>query len=76
MSALKDLLTRAEKWPADAQEDLLLAALVIESSQAGTDFELDDEDYKILLQRKAENAEGLFASEAEINAIFARYRVA
>ena len=74
MSALKDVLTRAEKWPADAQADLLRAALVIERNQQAGD-ELTDEDWKIIDARIAGAARGEIATDTEMEALFAKYRV-
>ncbi len=76
MSALKEILVRAEKWPKDAQKDLLSAALIIERS-SGVEFrDLDEQDYKIIAQRISENAAGSFASDEEVEAVFVKYRTA
>jgi hypothetical protein len=74
MSALKNLLTRAEKWPADAQADLLQAALVIERNQE-QGSELTEEDWKIIDARIAGAARGEIATDAEMEALFGKYRV-
>lgn len=73
MSALKDVFARAEHWPVDAQRDLLQAALVIEQAQSDGSTNLDEDDYRILAERMGENAAGLIASDAEVEAVFAKY---
>jgi hypothetical protein len=74
MSALKDVLTRAEKWPADAQADLLRAALVIERNQ-DADIELTDQDWAIIDARIAAAARGEIATDAEMESLFSKYRL-
>jgi hypothetical protein len=75
MSALKDVLARAEHWPASAQEDLVNAALIIEQNQAD-DCEFTAEDWKIIDERLAASARGEFATDAEMEALYAKYRLA
>jgi hypothetical protein len=74
MSALKDVLTRAEKWPADAQADLLRAALVIERNQDEGN-ELTDEDWAIIDARIAAAARGEIATDTEMESLFSKYRL-
>jgi hypothetical protein len=74
MSALKNLLTRAEKWPADAQADLLHAALVIERNQDEGN-ELTDEDWAIIDARIAAAARGEIATDTEMESLFSKYRL-
>ncbi len=74
MSALKDLLSRAETWPKDAQDDLLSAALIIERSKGKTVADLDEQDYRIIAQRLSEIAAGQIASDEAVEAVFAKYR--
>jgi hypothetical protein len=75
MSALKDVLARAEQWPANAQDRLVQAALEIEESQ-DVDFELSAEDWKIIEKRAAGSARGEIATDEEMAAMFAKYRLA
>jgi hypothetical protein len=74
MSALKELLVRAEKWPMSAQNDLLSAALIIERSGGDEFADLDAEDYRIIAQRLSENAGGGLASDEDVEAVFGKYR--
>jgi predicted transcriptional regulator len=75
MYALKDVLARAENWPTSAQEDLVNAALIIEQNQASDD-EFTAEDWKIIDERLAASARGEFATDAEMEALYAKYRLA
>jgi hypothetical protein len=75
MSALKEILARAEYWPASAQEDLVNAALIIEQNQK-VDFEFTAEDWKIIDERLAGAARGEFATDAEMENLYAKYRIA
>ncbi len=75
MSALKDVLARAEFWPASAQDDLVKAALIIEQNQ-NDDFEFTAEDWKIIDERLAGAARGEFATDAEMESLYAKYRLA
>jgi predicted transcriptional regulator len=74
MSALKDVLARAEHWTATAQDRLVQAALEIEQTQ-DQEFELTEEDWKIIDQRVAASARGEFATDQEVEAIFNKYRL-
>ena len=70
---LKDIFQRAESWPEWAQEHFveLLLSLEQEYSQP---YQLTDED-KAALDRSIEDArQGRFASDAEVKAVFDRYR--
>jgi hypothetical protein len=74
MSALKDVLARAEHWPASAQDMLVQAALEIEQIQ-DAEFELTVEDWKIIDERIAGSARGEIATEKEVEAVFQKYRL-
>jgi hypothetical protein len=65
MSALKDVLDRAQHWPDGAQAELVRAAIIIERNQ-DADFELTVEDWKIIDERIAAAARGEIASDAEV----------
>ncbi len=75
MSALKDVLNRAQYWPVSAQEELLRAAMIIERNQ-DVDFELNSEDWRIIDERIAAAARGEIAGDAEVEAVFGKYRLA
>ena len=75
MSALKDVLNRAQHWSVSAQEELLRAAMVIERNQ-DVDFELNSADWRIIDERIAAAARGEIAGDAEVEAVFGKYRLA
>ncbi len=75
MSSLSDVLKRAAQWPVSAQEELVRAAMVIERNQ-DTDFELTADDWKIIDVRIAAAGRGEIATDAEVEAIFGKFRVA
>ena len=74
MSALKDVLARAEHWPASSQDMLVLAALEIERIQ-DAEFELTAEDWKIIDERIAGSARGEIATDKEVEATYKKYRL-
>ncbi len=74
MSALKDVLERAQHWPEGAQDKLVRAALVIEQNQ-DSDFEFTDEDWKIIDERIAGTARGEIATDDEVKAVFNKFRL-
>ena len=75
MSALKDVLNRAQHWPVSAQEELVRAAMVIERNQ-DVDFELNSADWKIIDERIAAAGRGEIAGDAEVDAVLSQYRLA
>ncbi len=72
MSALKDVLDRAQHWPVSAQEELVRAAMIIERNQEAN-FDLTAEDWKIIDERIAAAARGEIATDAEAEAVFGKY---
>lgn len=70
---IKEILRRVETWPPERQEDAARVLLAMEAE--GVDvFPLspeDEEDLRIALE---EVARGKVASQAEVDAFFARYR--
>ena len=75
MTALSDVLKRAAQWPASAQKELVRAAMVIERNQ-DADFELTANDWKIIDERIAAAGRGDIATDAEVEAVFGKFRVA
>jgi hypothetical protein len=75
MPSLKDVLDRAKHWPASAQEELVRAAMIIERNQ-DADFDLTADDWKIIDERIASAAAGGIATDAEVEAVFGKYRLA
>jgi hypothetical protein len=72
-SALKDLLKRAEAWPETAQAELVEIASEIEGEIAG-DYYATDEELRALDEGWASVQRGEIASEAAVEAVFAKYR--
>ncbi len=71
---IKEILRRAEGWPESAQEDLAQAALEIESElQQGT-YTATPEEIAAIERGLKEAEQGQFATEAEVEAVFAKYR--
>lgn len=70
---LKDILDRVESWPEWAQEEAVELLLALEQEHAEP-YQLTDED-KAAIDRSLEDArQGRFASNADAEAIFNRYR--
>jgi predicted transcriptional regulator len=72
---LKELLERAETWPKEAQEEATAALLSIEQ-ELTTPYELTDEDKTAIDRGLADAAAGRFATNAQVKAVFAKYRPA
>lgn len=72
-TALKDILRRADNWPAEDQQELVQAALHIERRHM-PDFELSDVDWKIIEARLEAARLGAIATDAEVEAVFSKYR--
>jgi predicted transcriptional regulator len=71
---IKEILARAETWPESAQEDLAQAALEIEKElQQGT-YTATPEEIVGIKRGLREAEQGLFASEAEVEAVLSKYR--
>lgn len=67
------VLDRVRTWPEDRQQDLVRVALQIE--RQGTDvYVLDADESAALDEALAEADRGEFASDEEVEAVFARYR--
>jgi uncharacterized protein (DUF1778 family) len=74
-SPLKEIFARAETWSAEDQHELVQAAAYIEQKQAA-DFQLNDDDWKIIDARLEAAKLGGFASEKEVSTVFHKYRAA
>jgi hypothetical protein len=70
---LKDIIDRVEAWPPEAQEELAQIALEIEAELKG-DCPLTPEDLEAIDRGLQDAAEGRFATDAQVEAVFARYR--
>lgn len=74
-SALREILDRAETWPAEDQEELVRAALYIERRNS-SEFTLTGEDWKIIDARLEAARLGGIASDEEVSTVFNKYRTA
>ena len=71
---IKEILARAETWPESAQQDLAQAALEIERElQQGT-YTATAEEIAGIQRGLKEAEQGLFASDAEVEAVLSKYR--
>jgi hypothetical protein len=74
IKALQEVIERAQTWPDDAQAELAAIALEIDASVRGglyqpTQAELEGIDRGLRAAR-----EGRFATDAEVEAVFAKHR--
>ena len=72
---LKELLVRAESWPEEAQDELVRSAFDIERKYRVT-YQLSDEDRAALARSLEDVRANRFASEHEVEEVFARFRQA
>ncbi|MCR4281798.1 MAG: hypothetical protein NUV72_02035 [Bauldia sp.] len=67
---LRELISRAEKWPEDAQEELARLGLEIEAERTGAAYRATPEELAAIDQAERSGV----ASEAEVAAAFAKFR--
>jgi predicted transcriptional regulator len=70
---LKDIIDRAETWPPEAQEELAQIALEIEA-EIKEGYSLTAGDLEAIDRGLQDAAEGRFATDEQVEAVFARYR--
>jgi len=71
---LKNLLERAQAWPEEAQHELVAIANQIENELQGQDYPATQEELQIIDAAMASIDAGETATDAEIQAAFARFR--
>jgi predicted transcriptional regulator len=71
---LKNLLERAETWPAQAQAELVQAARDIEAEISRGRYHLSEDERKGIERGLAAMREGRFASEEQVAAILKKAR--
>jgi predicted transcriptional regulator len=71
---IKEILQRAEGWPESAQADLAQAALEIEKELQQSTYTATTEEVTAIARGLQEAEQGLFATDAEVKAVFAKYR--
>jgi hypothetical protein len=70
---LEILLERVSTWPEEAQVELVKSVVDIESKHLGV-YRLSDEERDAVRRGFADMREGRLASDAEVAAVFSRYR--
>jgi predicted transcriptional regulator len=70
---LKNILERVETWPQSAQDELTQVALEIEAEISGT-YDASPEELEAIDRGLRDAAEGRFATEEQVEAVFAKYR--
>ena len=69
----KDILRRIDTWPAEDQQELLEAAMEIESRRVDV-YQLSDDERAAIERGLADMREGRFASDEAIAEIFRKAR--
>jgi hypothetical protein len=67
------LLERVSTWPEEAQDEFVKSVTDIESKHLGV-YRLSDEERDAVRRGLADMREGRLASDAEVAAVFNRYR--
>jgi predicted transcriptional regulator len=70
---LEILLERVSTWPEEAQDEFVKSVAEIESKHLGV-YRLSDEERDAVRRGLADMREGRLASDAEVAAVFNRYR--
>jgi hypothetical protein len=73
---LKSLMERVQTWPEEAQDELVAVANQIESELQGKDYLATREELRIIDAAMASIDAGEVATDAEVEAAFARFRPA
>jgi predicted transcriptional regulator len=68
---LKNILQRVEAWPQPAQDELMEIALEIEAQLGGT-YEATSEELEAIDRGLRDAAEGRFATQEQVEAVFAK----
>jgi hypothetical protein len=72
--ALKDAIRRAEEWPEEAQEELAEIALQIDASLRGGIYRATADELAGIDRGLRAAREGRFATDEEVEAVFAKHR--
>ena len=70
---LKDILERVQSWPEAAQENAVDLLLALEREYAEP-YQATDEERAAIDRGLRDVAEGRFATDAEVEAVFAKHR--
>jgi hypothetical protein len=74
VKALKESIRRAETWPDEAQEELAGIAMEIDATLKGGPYNATPEELKAIDRGLKAAREGRFASDEEVEAVFAKRR--
>ena len=72
--ALTEALRRVETWPHEAQEELAEIALEIDAGLRGEKYQATAEELAGIDRGLKAAGEGRFASQEEVDAVFAKHR--
>ena len=72
--ALKDVLQRAESWPAQAQDELAQIALEIDAALKGGVYHASADELRAIDEALAAVRRGELATDEEVEAVFAKHR--
>jgi hypothetical protein len=72
--ALKDAMRRVETWPEEAQAELAEIALEIDAGLKGDAYRATPEELAGIDRGLKAAREGRFATDAEVEAVFAKHR--
>lgn len=71
---LAEILERVESWPAHAQDELAEIARDIDAGLKGVLYEATPEELEAIDRGLRDAAEGRFASDEDVEAVFAKFR--
>jgi predicted transcriptional regulator len=71
---LKDVLQRVETWPEEAQQELAEIALEIDAELSGGVYHATPDELQGIDRGLNAARDGRFASDAEVEAVFAKHR--
>jgi predicted transcriptional regulator len=71
---LREVIQRADTWPEAAQEELAEIALEIEAELKGGDYHASPEELAGIDRGIRAADEGRFATDEEVDAVFAKHR--
>jgi hypothetical protein len=72
--ALKDVMERVESWPKEAQEELAEIAREMETGLLGGTYHASAKEFAGIDRGLRAAREGKFATEEDVEAVFAKHR--
>jgi predicted transcriptional regulator len=73
-AAFQTIVERAASWPEDAQEELAQLAREIEAELSAGAYQATDAELRGIDRGLRDAADGKFASDEEVEAVFAKHR--